>query len=154
MRDTYNFSIVGYQPLEAGVLSGKYRREREAPAGSRGSERPAWIPKLDESQYEKLEALDRLSSEAGISPAEYSIAWVLSRPAVAGLPSWVAGNEDQMMAAVRAVDVDNSFRAPGGNLDAQFPPARPGGRRTYSSVARQRLGTRIDGDWVLLTRYN
>jgi aryl-alcohol dehydrogenase-like predicted oxidoreductase len=73
----YNFSIVGYQPLEAGVLSGKYRRQREAPAGSRGSERPTWIPKLDESQYEKLEALDRLSSEAGISPAEYSIAWVL-----------------------------------------------------------------------------
>ncbi|MFN0170862.1 MAG: aldo/keto reductase, partial [Bryobacteraceae bacterium] len=45
----YGLSLVPYQPLEAGLLSGKYRTGAAAPAASRGAEKPSWVPKVDES---------------------------------------------------------------------------------------------------------
>ena len=119
----YGASLVSYQPLEAGVLSGKYRRDEPAPAGSRGSDMPGWIPKLDEATHDRLDGLRVLAAECGASPAEYAMAWVLSRSQVAAtILGW--RSEEQMNSAVRAVDL----QIPAGHLpriDALFPPPAP-----------------------------
>ncbi len=135
----YGIAMVPYQPLEAGVLSGKYRRGQEAPAGSRGNEMPGWIPKLDERQYQALEELRRLAGEAGASMAEYSIAWVLSRPGVASAILGIR-SEQQLQDAVRAaaLEIPSSHLA---QLDALFPPPAPSGD--------ERILQWREGGWML-----
>ena len=75
--------VTPYRPLEGGLLAGKYRPGAEPPVGSRGAEKPEWMPKLqDEALMEKVSALQRLADEAGKPLSQYSLAWLLSRPAV------------------------------------------------------------------------
>ncbi|MFN0168205.1 MAG: aldo/keto reductase [Bryobacteraceae bacterium] len=135
----YGIAMVPYQPLEAGVLSGKYRRGHEAPAGSRGNEKPGWIPKLEESQYQALEALGRLAGEAGATMAEYSVAWVLSRPGVASAILGIR-NEEQLQEAVRAVALTLPPHHQA-QLDALFPPPSP--------MGDERILQWRDSGWVL-----
>ncbi len=120
----YGVSIVSYQPLEAGVLSGKYAGEK-APEGSRGSEKPGWVPKLKPGDAERLEALARMASESGASSAGYAIAWVLSRPSVASvILGW--RSEAQMESAIAATEL----RIPAAHLaelETLVPPQGPFG---------------------------
>ena len=135
----YGCSLVSYQPLEAGILSGKYRRNEPPPTGSRASEAPQWVPKFDAALYDKLDALGELATGSGLTMAEYSVAWVLSRPAVASVILGVR-NEDQLMAAVRAAraSIPPAHQA---RIDAIFPPPPPLGDER---VLRWR-----DNGWVL-----
>jgi len=38
--------VVPYRILNSGVLTGMYHHGQEAPAGSRASEKPGWLPDL------------------------------------------------------------------------------------------------------------
>jgi aryl-alcohol dehydrogenase-like predicted oxidoreductase len=134
----YGVSIVSYQPLEAGILSGKYIGE-QAPEGSRGSEKPGWIPKLKPGDAERLGALARMASESGVTSAEYAIAWVLSRPAVASvILGW--RTEAQMESAIAATGLQIPV-AHLAELDALFPPQGP--------LAEERVLAWRDGAWAL-----
>lgn len=121
----YGLSLVPYQPLEAGLLSGKYRTGAAAPAESRGAEKPSWAPKVDESTLPKLDALAQLAAETGATAAEYALAWVLSRHGVA---SAIMGcrNEAQLDAAARATALEIPA-AHEERIDAAFPPPGPFG---------------------------
>ncbi|MBM3740098.1 MAG: aldo/keto reductase [Acidobacteria bacterium] len=134
----YGVSIVSYQPLEAGVLTAKYAGE-QAPEGSRGSEKPGWIPKKTADDNERIRALAALAAGNGSTAAEYAIAWVLSRPSVASvILGW--RNEEQMNAAVRAADL----RIPAehlATLDRLFPTQGPFGD--------ERILAWRDGSWIL-----
>lgn len=134
----YCVSIVSYQPLDAGVLSGKYTGEK-APEGSRGREKPAWVPKLRPGDTERLGALARMAAGSGVTSAEYAIAWVLSRPSVASvILGW--RSEAQMESALAAT----SLRIPEAHLtelDALFPPQGP--------LAEERVLVWRDGGWAL-----
>jgi aryl-alcohol dehydrogenase-like predicted oxidoreductase len=134
----YGVSIVSYQPLEAGILSGKYTGG-QAPEGSRGSEKPGWIPKLKPGDAERLDALARMASESGSTSAEYAIAWVLSRPAVASvILGW--RTEAQMESAIAATGLQIPV-AHLAELDALFPPQGP--------LAEERVLVWRDGAWAL-----
>jgi len=80
-------AITPYRPLEGGLLTGKYRRDRPPPRGSRATENPNWL-KLEADVYEKLEPFEQEASSAGLSAARYAIRWLLDRP---GVISVVAG---------------------------------------------------------------
>jgi aryl-alcohol dehydrogenase-like predicted oxidoreductase len=71
--------FVPYFPLASGLLTGKYRRGEQAPAGTRlaGRERIA-----SDAQFDLLEALGRYASERGVSMAEVAIGALLAQPAV------------------------------------------------------------------------
>jgi len=43
--------VVPYRILNSGVLTGKYRRGQEPPAGSRASEKPSWLPELTDELF-------------------------------------------------------------------------------------------------------
>jgi len=74
--------VVPYRALNSGVLTGKYRRGQEAPAGSRATEKPGWLPDLTDELFDQLEEIEQAAAARGLSMAQYAIRWVLEQPAV------------------------------------------------------------------------
>lgn len=79
-------SQIVWSPLAQGVLTGKYRPGAPPPAGSRAAseEMGGYIDRL--MQRPVLEAVERLkplAAEAGLSLAQFALAWVLREPNVA-----------------------------------------------------------------------
>lgn len=80
-------SQIVWSPLAQGVLTGKYRPGRPAPLGSRAASdsmkdfiRPAWLrPEV----LRAIESLGSIAAEAGLSIAQFALAWVLRVPNVA-----------------------------------------------------------------------
>lgn len=78
--------ILVWSPLAGGLLSGKYRRGVEAPAGSRHL--TAWDepPVPDENRlYDIIETAVAIGADHGVSAAQVSLAWTLAQPAVTSL---------------------------------------------------------------------
>ncbi len=82
-----NIAITPYQPLQGGLLTGKYQADQPPPPGSRGVEHPKWL-KMDEGVHEKLKTFVDESKRSGLKPAQYAIRWLLLQP---GVTSVVAG---------------------------------------------------------------
>ena len=96
------------------MLTGKYRRNQEAPAGTRLASRPGSITPAD---YDVVEALEKYAAERGVTILDVAIGGLAARPAVssviagatrpeqvranAAAGSWVPSGED--MAALEAV---------------------------------------------------
>ncbi|HWT22735.1 MAG TPA: aldo/keto reductase [Solirubrobacteraceae bacterium] len=97
--------ILVWSPLAGGLLSGKYRRGKEAPAGSRHltewSEPPVRDP---EGLYDIVEALVETGEEHGVSAAQVALAWTLGRP---GITSLIVGarTAEQLADNLEATDV-------------------------------------------------
>ena len=78
-----NISVIPYQVLQGGVLTGKYRRETPPPNDSRWVEKPQWIHcEFNDDLFDRLEALGELAKEANMNMAEYSVLWTLTLPNV------------------------------------------------------------------------
>ena len=75
-------AVIPYQIYQGGLLTGKYRRDAAAPAGSRGQEMPGWLMARDDALFDRLEAVERAAAERGMSMAQYALRWVLEQPAV------------------------------------------------------------------------
>jgi 1-deoxyxylulose-5-phosphate synthase len=72
-----------FGPLSGGWLTGKYRRDRPPPPGSRMTLRPEPYAHLDnESVYRGLDAFAAAARERAVDPATLAIAWVLGHPQV------------------------------------------------------------------------
>ncbi len=80
-------AITPYQPLQGGLLTGKYRADRTPPEGSRAIEHPQWV-KMEDGVYERLNVFLQESKDAGLTPAQYALRWLLEKP---GITSVVAG---------------------------------------------------------------
>ncbi|TJZ95836.1 aldo/keto reductase [Actinacidiphila oryziradicis] len=79
--------IMVWSPLAGGLLSGKYRRDREAPEGSRQVD-PRWQepPIRDrERLYDIIEVLVGVADGRGVSPAQVALAYLLRKPGVSTL---------------------------------------------------------------------
>jgi aryl-alcohol dehydrogenase-like predicted oxidoreductase len=79
-------SQIVWSPLAQGVLTGKYAPDSPPPTGSRATseEMGGWMDRL--LQRPVLEAVQRLkpvAAEAGLSLAQFALAWVLREPNVA-----------------------------------------------------------------------
>lgn len=100
----HQIAVTPYQPLQGGLLTGKYRRGQAAPEGSRGAEKPEWMWKQDELLYNRLERLEWLAQQHGHCLARYAMAWALAQPAVASLVVGVKCAE-QLDDAIAAADI-------------------------------------------------
>ncbi|MDG6095395.1 aldo/keto reductase [Acetobacter sp. AN02] len=78
---------VIWSPLAGGLLSGKYRRDKPEPEGTRKAAQWDEPPVHDiEALYDIVEVLvDVASHYEGASPAQVALAWLLGRPGVASL---------------------------------------------------------------------
>ncbi len=97
--------ILVWSPLAGGLLSGKYRRGRQDPEGSRrlaGWKEP---PVHDaEKLYDIVDALVAVGEAHGVSAAQVALAWLLGRP---GVTSAIIGarNEQQLKDNLKGADL-------------------------------------------------
>jgi len=97
--------ILVWSPLAAGLLSGKYARGVDAPAGSR--QLSDWNePPIDDREklYDIVDVLKEVASGQGVSPAQIALAWSLGRP---GVTSLIVGarTDEQLADNLKAADV-------------------------------------------------
>ena len=78
--------ILVWSPLAGGLLSGKFRRGVEGPAGTRALSDWGEPPVRDQEQlYDTIEALVEIGEGHGVSAAQVALAWLLGRPGVVSL---------------------------------------------------------------------
>ncbi|MCU1593660.1 MAG: pgfS, partial [Frankiales bacterium] len=80
----YGIGMLPYFPLASGLLTGKYKRGEEVPAGSRVA---AWGMQatLTERTFDKLEALEAFGKERGHSLLDVAMSGLAARPTVASV---------------------------------------------------------------------
>ncbi|WP_255950760.1 aldo/keto reductase [Streptomyces odontomachi] len=98
--------ILVWSPLAGGLVSGKYRRGKDAPKGTRQvDERWNEPPVRDrERLYDTVEVLVEVADAHGVSPAQVALAWLLTRPAVTSLVIG-ARKDEQLRDNLDAVDL-------------------------------------------------
>jgi aryl-alcohol dehydrogenase-like predicted oxidoreductase len=74
--------FVPYFPLASGLLTGKYRRGRPAPPGSRLEGR---TERFDDATFDRIEALERFAEERGHTLLELAVGALASTPGVASV---------------------------------------------------------------------
>ncbi len=95
--------VIPYSPLQAGFLTGKYRRGQPIPAGSRGESNErikGWMK--DERALNLLDRLEEVARGRGWTMTETALAWVLTNPAVTSAIIG-ADNVDQLRGSLSAV---------------------------------------------------
>ena len=110
LSEKNGISQVVSTPLAQGVLTGKYKGGK-MPTGSRGANDQvnSWVKKvINDIVLTKLDRLESLASEIGITLPELALAWILRQHNVA---STVVGatNPEQITANVKASEVQLSF---------------------------------------------
>ncbi len=93
-------SLIAYFPLAYGLLTGKYRRGEQAPAGSRlGADSQAH--RLANADWDRVEALEAYAAERGVGILDVAIGGLAAQPTVASV---IAGatRPEQVEANVRA----------------------------------------------------
>src|SRR5450432_3257724 len=78
--------VLVWSPLSGGLMSGKYRRGHQPPAGSQQLTDWNEPPVYDQEKlYDTVEVLTAVGAEHGVSAAQVALAYLLGRPAVTSL---------------------------------------------------------------------
>lgn len=97
-----------WSPLAGGLLSGKYRRDQQAPEGSRHVTEWSEPPVYDENKlYDIVEVLVKMGEAHSVSAAQVTLAWLLTRPTVATLVI-AARTAEQLVDNLAAVNLSLS----------------------------------------------
>ena len=97
-----------FGPLAGGWLTGKYRRDAPAPAGSRMTLRPGPYREFESDRvYDGLERFEKLAAERATNTPTLAFAWLLSDPHVSSI---VVGprRPEHLEPAVAALDIELS----------------------------------------------
>jgi aryl-alcohol dehydrogenase-like predicted oxidoreductase len=82
--ERFGLGILPYFPLASGLLTGKYRRGQEAPAGTRmAGER--YRQRFASAPWDVIEALEKYAAERGRSLLDVAIGGLAAQPAVASV---------------------------------------------------------------------
>ena len=100
--EAFGLGVLPYFPLEYGLLTGKYTRGADAPAGSRADldrDRAQWLASAD---WDRIEALTAYAEARDLTVLDVAIAGLASQPAVASV---IAGatSGDQVRANAAAL---------------------------------------------------
>lgn len=96
--------VMVWSPLAGGFLSGKYSRTK--PKGESGDRLSGFefLPYDRERAYDLIDLLRSIGAKRGASPAQISLAWLLTRPAVSSILVG-ASNLTQLEENLKATDV-------------------------------------------------
>ncbi|WP_217567258.1 aldo/keto reductase [Streptomyces sp. GbtcB7] len=129
----YNgLGLLPWSPPAGGLLTGKYRRDTEAPEGTRaGSGDPfaAGVHRARTAQertWAVVDAVTEIATKRDISPARIALAWVAGRPGVTSVilgARTLAQLDDNLAAAGLVLDADETERleAAGEPETADYP---------------------------------
>lgn len=86
LAEDQQLGVLGYSPLGAGFLTGKYGRDRIIPPGTRfdvvdGHSDPYFL----EKSFGIVDALREKSAELGITMVSLALAWVLGNPSITSM---------------------------------------------------------------------
>jgi len=95
--EAFGLGMLPYFPLQYGLLTGKYRRDEPAPAGSRAVLDPDRSQWLREADWERIDALSTYAGKRGITILDVAIAGLAAQPTVASVISG-ATSGDQVRA--------------------------------------------------------
>ncbi len=141
--------IMVWSPLAGGLLSGKYRRGQDPPAGSRHLTDWGEPPVRDTEQlYDIVDALVKIGEDRGVSAAQVALAWLLGRPGVATIVVGARTGEqlaDNLAAADLTLTDDERAR-----LDEVSAPPLIYPHWHQADTAADRLG---EPELTLLGRY-
>ncbi|GHC91786.1 aldo/keto reductase [Nocardiopsis terrae] len=102
---------IVWSPIAGGILTGKYRPGQELPAGSRAadpkSEKFLADKVSDQALLERVQRLEPLAAEAGLTLSQLAVAWVLQNPNVSAA----------IIGASRPEQVESNVKAAGVKLD-------------------------------------
>jgi aryl-alcohol dehydrogenase-like predicted oxidoreductase len=71
--------LLPYFPLASGLLTGKYKRGVEAPAGSRLAAQP---DRVAEADFDTIEALEKFAADRGVSMLQVAVGGLAAMPTV------------------------------------------------------------------------
>lgn len=94
-----------WSPLASGKLSGKYRKNKPAPADARvaqGGSPVLGAPQDEERLYAIVDVLDEVAKETGKTISQISLNWLLQRPTVSNVIIG-ARNKEQLQQNLHAV---------------------------------------------------
>lgn len=97
--------ILVWGPLAGGWLSGKYRRDVDAPAGSRHAANIPEPPIYDQDKlYDTIDVLVDVAAGVGRSPAQVALSYLMGKP---GVSSVIIGarRQDQLADNLGAMDL-------------------------------------------------
>jgi aryl-alcohol dehydrogenase-like predicted oxidoreductase len=97
--------VLVWSPLAGGLLSGKYRRGQEAPAGARHLTDWDEPPVYDQERlYDTIDVLVEVAEGHGVSAAQVALAWLLRGP---GVSTVIVGarTDEQLADNLRAADL-------------------------------------------------
>jgi len=118
----YDLAILSWSPVAAGILTGKYR-SGVVPDGTRfalsGVRERTEVPSFRVA-VDTADALGALASDAGLTPVQLAVGWLLSSPVIT---SAVVGprDRDQLAGYLAALDVTWSSELSGA-VDVICPP--------------------------------
>jgi aryl-alcohol dehydrogenase-like predicted oxidoreductase len=105
---------IVWSPIDGGILTGKYKPGQELPVGSRAADpnsgRFLRDSLEDQVLLERVQRLEPLAAEAGLSLAQLAVAWVLQNPNVSAA----------IIGASRPEQVEDNVKAAGVRLDADL----------------------------------
>ena len=111
-----------WSPLAGGLLSGKYRRGQDMPAGSRHLTDWNEPPVYDEDRlYDTVDVLVEIAESHGVSAAQVALAWLLGRPTVSSIVIG-ARTEEQLADNLRAAELALSDEEVGRLEEVSRPP--------------------------------
>ena len=100
----HGLGFTPFSPLAGGWLTGKYRRGRPAPPGSRMALRPGPYEQFqdDDAVYDLVEDLERRAAGEGVPTETLALRWLLENPVVTAV---ILGSRTpaQLEAALRAL---------------------------------------------------
>lgn len=100
--ERFGLGVLPFFPLEYGLLTGKYRRGAEAPAGSRAAKEPERARWLASADWDRIESVEAYAAARDLSILDVAIAGLAAQPAVASVISG-ATSADQVRANAAAV---------------------------------------------------
>ena len=103
-------AVIPWSPLGGGVLTGKYRKGEDFPAGTRGAdtENPiTFTYRLDDRAWNIVDAVRAAAEKTGKSAAQIALNWVLHRPGVTA----------PIIGARNLTQLDDNLGATGWELD-------------------------------------
>lgn len=78
----HGMGTLVWSPLSGGWLTGKYRRDQAAPAGSRADTNPDHFDGDNEAKLAAVERLQAIADDAGLSLTHMALAFVVQHPGV------------------------------------------------------------------------
>ncbi|MGW3887140.1 aldo/keto reductase [Micromonospora chokoriensis] len=115
--ERFGLGMLPFFPLANGLLTGKYKRSGQPPAGSRLSGGGRYAERLAAADWDTIEAIEAYAAERGLSMLQVAIGGLAAQPAVTSViagattPEQVLANaaagtwepSDEDLAALRAI---------------------------------------------------